>query len=164
VLIPVIGGFLPKLDAQVGGVTAGLPQNGFPPSLWMPLLGLKAGVTSGTREMLLADAVVKLLSFLIIFGLVKGVADFLGGLLGKILPLFLLGPLNRLGGGLLMLVDSLLNLVITVGMLTPVVLAFSIGSSQNWLVSAWQNSSMIAHLNGGWALLTPLLQQVFHMV
>jgi uncharacterized membrane protein required for colicin V production len=173
ILLPLLAG-LPtagkgNLWPWISAVTtssSGQPQTGFPPSLWEPLLGLKAGLSGASRDLLLADALVKVIAFALIFGAVGLAVGYCAALISKLLPLLFLGGINRLGGLVLGLLVSILDLVVVIGLLTPVVISFavSIPVYGGDLLAAWHNAVLVPYFVNCWVAVTPILQQFFHMV
>lgn len=143
----------------------GLQMVGFPPSLWSTVSALRMGLSASARSLLLADALVKLLSFVVIWwgaGFLTGSAlRLLSGVAGLLLP----GGLNRLAGALLGLGTACLEVMVGVGMLTPVLLSLSssLGVAAG-LAGAWRHSLLIPLINRGWSLAAPVLEQFFHII
>jgi len=129
----------------------GLPI--FPPSLWEPVQAMQTGISGVTMAQLLADSLVKLVAFFIIFGLISGVLGAILGLVANILTrithLVLLGGVNRLGGMAGGLIANGLFLVIAVGMLTPLIYSFGMGTA---LFNNWESSVMVPYFNKTWGV------------
>ncbi len=141
-------------------------ETGFPPSLWVPVSGAQAGIYGTGKAQLLAGAIVKVAAFLLIMAVVSFAAIVLTSLLSKIARLFLLGGFDRLGGVGHGLATRALELVVIIGLLTPVMLglSMSIPGTGGWIqafLHAWQQSSLIPLFNGAWNLVAPALKSLF---
>ena len=134
--------FIPFVREACRGHPARWASAHFPPLLWEPVQAMQTGISGVTMAQLLADSLVKLIAFFIIFALVSGVLGAILGLVANILTkithLVLLGGVNRLGGMAGGLIANGLFLVIAVGMLTPLVYSFGTGTA---LFNNWESSS-----------------------
>lgn len=168
--MPVTGGAggIPFLDSAPG-----MAITGFPPSLWEPVQALNSGIGGVTIARILADSLVKLLAFFIVYALVSfclgSLAGFLGGILTRVVNMVLLGGVNRMGGLALGLVTSALFVVVAVGMLTPFVFGLALGlpgaeGLRLALLNNWSTSVLIPYFTKSWSAVALVLAHVFRMV
>jgi len=162
--IPVYGG---------GGGMPFSPVPGFPPSLWEPIQALNSGINGVTVAHLLADSLLKLLAFFLIFVFVScclgGLVRILTGILTRAVDLAMLGWINRLGGLAVGFVTGALLVVVAVGMLTPVVFGIALGlpgaeSLRLAILNNWQTSVLLPYCTDSWWLMSLVLAHVFKMV
>lgn len=139
---------------------------GYPQSFWEPWLGLKAGIGGATLAHLLAGALVKLIAFFLLWGIVSYLIWWLAIVLTRVARLFFLGGVNRLGGLGLGLITRALGLVVFIGMLSPVILslAASLSPDLQWgqvLTKIWNTSLLVPYFMKSWNVAVPVLKYVF---
>lgn len=162
VLLPFCAG------SSTGGALPAAPEGtaGFPSPLWAPLLAVESGMSAYTRAHLLAGAVVKAVAFFAIWGCVAYAVGLAAAVLTPFARLLFLGGIDRLAGMGLGLLERSLELLLAVGLLTPLVLSF--GASGPGLAEgvrrAWETSLLVPYLLRGWSAAAPVLQQFFHLV
>ena len=164
ILIPFTAGIptaLPVINAHGQGAPLG-----WPPSLWVPVSNAQAGIHGAGLAIPLTETIVKVIAFFLILALVSCLAMMLASLLSKVARMLLLGGLDRLGGVGLGLVTRTLELVVVIGLLTPVVLGMSMGlPGQGGLLQgffqAWHQSTLIPLFNGTWNQVAPALKGLF---
>jgi uncharacterized membrane protein required for colicin V production len=142
---------------------------GFPQSLWEPVQQATAGIHGGDLALSMADTILKVIAFLLIMACVALVVGALASLLSRIAHLLLLGGVDRLGGLCLGLVTRTLELVVVVGLLTPVVLGMSLnmpgtGGLLQGFFHAWRQSALIPLFDNGWNAVAPALKSLFQMI
>lgn len=155
--------------AFTGGAEPATLHAGFPLSLWEPLNSLQAGLAGTSRALLLADSLVKLIAFFLIWVGAGFVIGLIAAILTRVARLIFLGGVNRLGGAGLGLITQSLTLMVVVGMLTPVILGLTMGLTvpgTGWesLSNAWRTSLLIPYFTKGWEATAPVLQQVFQVI
>jgi uncharacterized membrane protein required for colicin V production len=145
-------------------------SSGFPPSLWVPVSNAQAGIYGSGMAQSLALAIVKVIAFLLIMILVGYLVMVVASFLSRAVHLLMLGGLDRLGGMGIGLVTRVLELVVVIGLLTPVVLGLSMGiPGQGGLVQsfsqAWHKSVLIPFFNGTWnTMVAPALKSLVQMI
>ncbi|MGD0152534.1 MAG: CvpA family protein [Thermacetogeniaceae bacterium] len=167
ILIPFTAGISSAVPAIKATGRASLP--GWPPSLWVPVNSAAAGVGGQGMAQMLAAAIVKAIAFFLIMALVSYLVMILASFISRVAHLLLLGGLDRLGGVGLGLGTRALELVVIIGLLTPVVLGLSLGLpvQGGWLHSffqAWNKSALIPLFNRTWNLAAPSMNNFFTMI
>lgn len=145
---------------------------GFPPSLWEPVQALQTGISGVTGARIMADSLVKLIAFFLIFALASCLLRTILGLLARFLTglanVTLLGGVNRMGGLGVGLVTNALFLVVAVGMLTPLVYSLSLGVAgegfRTALLNNWQSSVLVPYMDKGWGAVAQVLALFLKMV
>ena len=160
--------------ASVGGGPQFASDAGsaFPPSLWAPVDAMQNGMSGVTSAQLMADSLVKIIAFFLVFAVVSfclgACLDLLAKILTGITDVVLMGGLNRLGGLALGLASNGLFLVVAVGMLTPLLFSLSLGffgeGFRTALINNWEASVMVPHFNKSWEVAAQVLANLFHMV
>lgn len=173
-------GLLTKIfiPLSVGGASVGgFPQStdagsAFPPSLWAPVDAMQSGISGLTSAQLMADSLVKLIAFFLVFAAASiclgACLELLANVLTGIANVVLMGGVNRLGGLTLGLASNGLFLVVAVGMLTPLLYSLSLGflgeSFRTALIDNWEASVMVPYFNESWDVAAQVLTNFFHMV
>jgi len=147
---------VPWLGFSERGAAVG-PENGFPPSLWEPLLGLHAGVREEVFAHLLAGALLKLFTFLFIWAVVWWGVALLCFLLTNAAHLTFLGMGNRFFGAGLEALVRLLALVVIVGLAHPLVISIPPDTFPA-LTNTWNHSQFVPYLIKGWGMAIPVLE------
>ncbi len=145
-------------------------SNGFPPSLWVPVSNAQAGIYGSGMAQSLALVIVEVIAFLLIMVLVSYLVMVLASFLSRAVHLLMLGCLDRLGGVGIGLATRVLELVVVIGLLTPVVLGLSMGIPERGgllqsFSQAWHRSVLVSLFNGTWnTMVAPALKSLVQMI
>ncbi|MGB4504570.1 MAG: CvpA family protein [Syntrophaceticus sp.] len=174
IFIPFCAGGAPtgSFPQLTPGPGAGPAFPGFPPSLWEPVQAMQSGITGVTTAQLMADSLVKLIAFFLVFAVVSIFLGRVLALLAKILTglahLVLLGGVNRLGGLTVGLATNALFLVIAVGMITPFLYSIGLGfwgdGFRTVLLNNWESSVLVPYFSKSWDVASYVLANFFQMV
>lgn len=142
---------------------------GWPPSLWAPVGDAQAGIYGSGIAHSLSLSIIKVIAFLLIMGLVSWAVMAIASFVSRAARLLLLGGFDRLGGVGFGLAVRALELVVVIGLLTPVVLglSMSISGTGDWLQTfyrVWGESALIPVFNSTWNQAAPVLQNIFRMI
>jgi uncharacterized membrane protein required for colicin V production len=152
------------------GPTVQAPAStGWPPSLWGPVYDAQAGIYGSGIAHSLSQTIIKVIAFLLIMALVSWAVMVLASFVSRAARLLLLGGFDRLGGVGFGLAIRALELVVVIGLLTPVVLGFSMSvpGTGGWLQTfyqEWNHSILIPVFNSTWNQAVPVLQNIFRMI
>lgn len=172
ILIPFCAGGVPAGSFPLFAPEAGSALPGFPPSLWEPVHAIQSGISGVTSARLMADSLVKLVAFFLVFAVVSiclGVClDLLAKILTGLAHIVLLGGVNRVGGLAVGLVNNSLFLVVAVGMFTPLLYSMSLGfwgdGFRTALINSWESSALVPYFNKSWEVASQVLANFFQMV
>jgi uncharacterized membrane protein required for colicin V production len=145
-------------------------SNGFPPSLWAPVSNAQAGIYGSGMAQSLALAIVKVIAFLLIMALVSYLVTVVASFLSGIVHHLMLGGFDRLGGVGVGLATRVLELVVVIGLLTPVVLGLFMGIPERGSLLqsfslAWHGSALIPLFNGAWStVVAPAMKGLVQMI
>ncbi len=163
--------FTAGIQSAVPMITAHAPVTapGFLQSLWEPVLQASAGIHGADLALSLADTIVTVIAFLLILAAAVLAVRTLAALFSKIAHLMLLGGVDRLGGLCLGIITRTLELVVVIGLLTPVILGMSIsvpgtGGLLQGFFGAWHHSALIPLFNGGWNAVEPVLKSMVQRI
>ena len=125
-----------------------------------------------TSARLMADSLVKLVAFFLVFAVVSICLGAFLELLAKIATGFahivLLGGVNRVGGSAVGLINNALFLVVAVGMITPLLYSMSLGfwgdGFRTALINNWETSVLVPYFNKSWEVASQVLANFFQMV
>lgn len=172
IFIPFSAGGAPAGNYPQPATAAGSALHGFPPSLWEPVHAIQSGISGVTSARLMADSLVKLVAFFLIFALVSiclgACLELLGKILTRLAHIVLLGGVNRVGGLAVGLINNALILVVAVGMITPLLYSMSLGYRGEGLHTAlmnnWNTSVLVPYFNKSWEVASQVLSNFFQMV
>ncbi|MGI6405019.1 MAG: CvpA family protein [Syntrophaceticus sp.] len=169
IFIPLCAGGVPVGGGSPLASDAG---SAFPPSLWASVDAIQSGISGVTSAQLMADSLVKLIAFFLVFAAASiclgACLELLANVLTGIANVVLMGGVNRLGGLTLGLASNGLFLVVAVGMLTPLLYSLSLGflgeGFRTALIDNWETSVMVPYFNESWGVAAQVLANLFHMV
>jgi len=172
IFIPLCAGGAPAGSFPKIATTAGSALPGFPPSLWEPVHAIQSGISGVTSARLMADSLVKLIAFFLVFAVVSiclgACLELLGKILTRLAHIVLLGGVNRVGGLAVGLVNNSLFLVVAVGMITPLLYSMSLGfwgeGFRTALINNWDTSVLVPYFNKSWEVASQVLANLFQMV
>ena len=172
IFIPFCAGGVPAGSFPQFTPDAGSSLPGFPPSLWEPVHAIQGGISGMTSARLMADSLVKLVAFFLVFAVVSICLGAFLELLAKIATGFahivLLGGVNRVGGSAVGLINNALFLVVAVGMITPLLYSMSLGfwgdGFRTALINNWETSVLVPYFNKSWEVASQVLANFFQMV
>jgi len=171
-LLPLCAGGIPAGEFPHLASDAGSASSAFPPSLWEPVQAIQNGVSGVTTAQLMADSLIKLIAFFLVFavasGLLGAILELLARFLTGIAHLVLLGGVNRVGGLAVGLAMNGLLLIVAVGMITPLLYSFGLGlGGEGWrtvLIGNWESSVLVPYFTKSWEVAAQVLANFFLMV